>query len=92
MFYLFQGDESSLTPNSETSYPIPVPDNSNLLDASQLEIHAGPFDPAVEKSVNQLCDTTASESIVSTLQSQLSFSDVSLNSSDRKLYNNDLCI
>lgn len=74
-----------MSPNSQNSlYPLPVPDDSNLLNASQLEIHAGPLDiSAIQQSVNQSDLDLNNESIMLSWQSQASFSDVSLNSSDR---------
>ncbi|XP_008215763.1 DNA polymerase zeta catalytic subunit [Nasonia vitripennis] len=79
-----QGDESSLSPNSQnSSYPLPVPDDSNLLNASRLEIHAGPLGTsAIQQSINQSDSDLNNESIMLSWQSQASFSDISLNSSD----------
>ena len=61
-----------------SSYPILVPDNSDMLDASQLEIHAGPLETSVlQKSQNQhFGDAELS-------LSQSCLNDTSLNSSDR---------
>lgn len=79
---LFQTDESSSSPNTENlSYPIVVPDDSKLLNASLIEVHAGPLESSVSNrqltSVNQ---DLINESLNFTENSM----SLSLDSSDRK--------
>jgi hypothetical protein len=81
----FQNEETSLSFSSEdSSYPIPVSHNKNLLNASQLEVHAGPLELSSHKKLqNTLVPNTANKSIVLSLQSDSPNNDISLNSSDR---------
>ncbi|KAJ8682714.1 hypothetical protein QAD02_018506 [Eretmocerus hayati] len=79
-----QSDESSLTPTAhDASYPIPAPDDSHLLNASQVEIHAGPLESRTfQRSLNQSGVNLINETLSSTLQSQFSVNNLSLDSGD----------
>ncbi|XP_011498126.1 PREDICTED: DNA polymerase zeta catalytic subunit [Ceratosolen solmsi marchali] len=79
-----QMDDASSSPGSEnSSYPIPVSNDSKLLNASQLEVHAGPLESTRHNTLQSLLHrNTKSESTVRPSQSSSCDNNISLSSSD----------